>query len=138
MTSLSKTISHGYDPSIVYHSHSSNVPHLANWISELVALTESSYPKNPTPSTDDLVHALQRYDAVFRELFRQTSIFSEPVTKMLAQAWAGVIKLLDYMIKSYHRYVKHTSHLQTQAHNLLNDRQRSEAAHKIQKEEADL
>lgn len=138
MASLSNTISHDYDPSIVYHSHSSNVPHLKNWISELVEITESSYQKNPTPTTEDLVNALQRYDAVIKELLRQTSIFSEPLTKMLAQAWAGVIKLLDYMIKSYHRYVKHTSHLQTQAHDLLNERQRSEAAYKIQKEESDL
>ena len=138
MTSLPPSISHEYDPSIVYHSHSSNVPHLGNWISELVQLTESSYPKTPTPTTEDLVNALQRYDAVFKELLRQTSIFSEPITRMYAQAWTGVLKLMDYMIKSYHRYVKHTSHLQTQTHNLLNERQRSEAAYKIQKEESDL
>jgi hypothetical protein len=132
------TVSHDYDPNIVYHSHSANLPHLANWINDLVTQTESHYPKSQTPSTEDLVRAFQRYDAVFKELLRQTSIFSEPVTKMLSQAWAGAVKLLDYMIKSYHRYVKHTSHLQTQAHNLLNERQRGEAAHKIQKEESDL
>ncbi len=136
--SLSKTVSHDYDPKIVYHSHSSNIPHLNSWIDELINLNENSLPKHNTPNTNNLVEALQRYDAVFKELLRQTSIFSNPITKMLTKVWAGVLKLLDYMIKSYHRYVKHTSHLQTQAQNLLNERQRGEAANKVQKEEFDL
>ena len=138
MSALSKTVSHEYDPKIVYHSHSANLPHLNTWIEQLIQLTEGSLPAKKTPTTEDLVNSLQRYDAVFRELLRQTSIFSEPVTKMYAKLWAGVLKLLDYMIKSYHRYVKHTSHLQTQAQSLLSERQREEAAHKIAKEESDL
>lgn len=133
-----KASSHGYDQNIVYHSHSANLPHLQSWIDQLVSLTENSFPSKSTPTTDDLVQALQRYDVVFRELLRQTSIFSEPVTRMLSKAWAGVIKLLDYMIKSYHRYVKQTSHLQTKAQNLLSERQKGDAAFKVQKEESEL
>jgi hypothetical protein len=138
MSSLSKTVSHEYDPKIVYHSHSSNVPHLNSWIDELINFNENSLPKQSTPNTNNLVEALQRYDSVFKELLRQTSIFSGPITKMMSKVWAGNLKLMDYMIKSYHRYVKHTSHLQSQAQTLLNERQRGEAANKIQKEEFDL
>lgn len=68
----------------------------------------------------------------------KSSIFSESVTKMLAKTWVGVVKLLDYMIKSYHRYVKHTSHLQKETQELITERNRNDAAHKVQKEEADL
>lgn len=138
MSLSSKTVSHDYDPKIVYHSHSSNLPHLNTWIDELIQINENSLPKQSSPNTNNLVEALQRYDAVYKELLRQTSIFSEPLTKMYSKVWTGVLKLLDYMIKSYHRYVKHTSHLQSQAQNLLNERQRGEAANKIQKEEFDL
>jgi hypothetical protein len=138
MSSLTKTVSHEYDPKIVYHSHSSNVPHLNSWIDELINFNENSLPKQSTPNTNNLVEALQRYDSVFKELLRQTSIFSDPITKMMSKVWAGNLKLMDYMIKSYHRYVKHTSHLQSQAQTLLNERQRGEAANKIQKEEFDL
>ncbi len=135
---MSKTVSHEYDSNIVYHSHTSNIPHLHSWIDELINLNESSLPKQGIPNTNNLVEAFQRYDAVFRELLRQTSIFSDPITKMMSKVWAGVLKLLDYMIKSYHRYVKHTSHLQSQAQTLLNERQKGEAANKVQKEEFDL
>lgn len=138
MTTLSKTVSHEYDPKIVYHSHSTNLPHLNSWIDDLIKVTENTLPARDIPTTNNLVESLQRYDAVFKELLRQLSIFSEPLTRMYSKVWAGVLKLLDYMIKSYHRYVKHTSHLQTQAQNLLNERQRGEAASKIQKEEFDM
>jgi hypothetical protein len=130
--------SHQYDPKMVYHSYSSNLPHLQSWIDELISLTEQSLPVQNAPSTDVLVQALQRYDSVFKELLRQTSIFSEPVTRMLAKTWTGNLDLMKYMIKSYHRYVRQTSHLQEQAQNLLNEKQREQAASKIQKEEYDL
>lgn len=138
MPTLPKSVAHEYDPKLVFRSHSTNLPHLNSWIDELISLNESSLPAQSHPTTDSLVESLQRYDAVFRELLRQTSIFSEPVTKLLAKVWAGVLKLLDYMIKSYHRYVKHTSHLQTQAQNLLQERQGQAAAEKIKNEEFDL
>lgn len=133
-----KTVSHQYDPRIVFHSYSSNVPHLQSWIDDLIQLTEHSLPASSTPTTDLLVQSLQRYDAIYKELLRQTSIFSEPLTHMLSQVWAGVLKLMTYMIKSYHRYVRQTSHLQNQAQTLLNERQRGDAANKIQKEEFEL
>ena len=89
---------HTYDTNIIYHSHASNVPHINSWIDELVSLTEKGLPQRKFPTTQNLVDALQRYDAVYRELLRQTSIFSEPVTKQLAKVWAGSLKLLDFMV----------------------------------------
>jgi len=127
-----------HDPSIVYHSHSFNVPHLNTWIDELVRLTERSHAVGDTPTTDNLVQALQRYDAAFRELLRQTSLFSEPVTKLLAKVWGGVLRLLDYMIKSYHRYVKHTSGLQRQAQLLVSEKQNQSVASKVREDEFEL
>ena len=127
-----------YDPSIVYHSHSANVPHLNAWIDELVSITERGQAVADTPTTDNLVQALQRYDVAFRELLRQTSLFSEPVTKLLAKVWGGVLKLLDYMIKSYHRYVKHTSGLQKQAQMLVSEKQNQSVASKVREDEFEL
>ena len=75
----------GYDMNIVFKSHASNIPHITRWIDELVSMTERGGPMRKFPTTENLVDALQRYDAVYRELLRQTSIFSEPVTKMLAK-----------------------------------------------------
>jgi hypothetical protein len=138
MPELAKTVSHEYDTKIVFHNYSSNVPHLQSWIDELINLTEHSLPQSATPNTDVLVQSLQRYDSVFKELLRQTAIFSEPITKMYSKVWTGVLNLMKYMIKSYHRYVKHTSHLQDQAQNLLAERQKGEAASKVQKEEFEL
>ena len=138
MSDLGKTVSHDYDPRIVFHSFSTNVPHLQSWIDELINLTEKSLPKTTNPTTDLLVQALQRYDAVYKELLRQTRIFSEDITRMLAQIWSGTLQLMIYMIKSYHRFVKHTTHLQSQAQNLLSERQKGEAASKVQKDEHEL
>ena len=75
----------GYDMNIVFRSHASNIPHITRWIDELVSMTERGSPMRKFPTTENLVDSLQRYDAVYRELLRQTSIFSEPVTKMLAK-----------------------------------------------------
>lgn len=69
---MSGNISHEYDPSIVFHSHSSDLPHLNDWISELIQLSEKSLPIQTNPTTEQLVQVLQRYDAMFRELLRQT------------------------------------------------------------------
>lgn len=138
MPGLSKTVSHDYDPRVVFHTYSSNVPHLQSWIDELINLTEQNLPSTSFPTTDSLVESLQRYDAVYKELLRQTGIFSDPLQKMYSQLWKGVMLLMTFMIKSYNRYVKHTSHLQAQAQQLLSDRQKGEAASKVQKEEFDL
>jgi hypothetical protein len=138
MPTLAKNVSHEYDPSIVFHTHSANIPLLHTWIDDLVRLTEQGLPMDVNPNTDQLVQAMQRYDAIFREILRQMAIFSEPVTKMTAKAWAGSIKLIDYIIKSYHRYVKHTTHLQAQAQLLLNERQASAAASKVRDDEFEL
>ena len=120
------------------HAYSANLPHLQSWIDELLVLTEQSVPATSAPTTDTLVRALQRYDAVFKELMRQCNLFSEPMTKMFSKAWSGVMNLLKYMIKSYHRYVKHTSHLQSQAQTLMNEKQRDHAANKLSREESEL
>jgi hypothetical protein len=129
---------HTYDTNIVFHSHASNVPHLNSWIDELVSMTERGLPRKKFPTTQNLVDTLQRYDAVYRELLRQTSIFSEPVTRQLAKVWAGSLKLLDYMVKSYHRYVKHTSTIQEQAEMLLAEKNNAMVASKVREDEFDL
>ena len=64
-------ISNDYDPAIVFHSHSTNLPHLSEWIESLISLTETSLPSSDHPSTDQLVESLQRYDAMFVELLNQ-------------------------------------------------------------------
>lgn len=134
-----RTVTHQYDPQVAFHNYSSNVPHLQSWIDELIEASEKSHRQQQSaPSTDSIVQSLQRYDTVFKELLRQTSIFSPPLTKMLSKVWAGSLQMLIYMIKNYHRYVKQTSHLQTQAQNLLSERQRGEAAHKVQKDDFEL
>lgn len=133
-----KAVAHDYDAGMIFHTFSSNLPHLQSWIDELITLTDTSLPKGSTPTTDQLVQSLQRYDAIYKELLRQTKIFNEPITRLLADTWAGVMRLMVYMIKSYHRYAKSTSHLQTQAQNLLSERQRGEAAAKVMKEEFEM
>jgi hypothetical protein len=127
------------DPSAaLFHNFSSNSPHLQSWIDDIIGLQDTALPKTGIPTTDQLVQALQRYDAIYKELLRQTKIFSEPLMKMFSKVWTGNMNLMIYMIKSYHRFVKHTSHLQSQAQHLLTERQKSEAASKVQKEEFDL
>ena len=138
MLSLSKNVAHDYDPNLSFSSHSSNLPHMTSWIDELVKMTEKSLPVRSEPTTVQLVECLQRYDAVFKEIIRQNVIFSEPLAKMTAKAWAGSLKLMDYMVKSYHKYVRHTAHLQDQARELLAERQAQIAASKIQLEEFEL
>jgi hypothetical protein len=138
MFGLSEKVGHDYDPKISFRNYNSNAPLLQSWIEDLIKLTEQSMPVNSIPTTETLVQALQRYDVVFKELLRQNSIFSDHLTKMFTQVWTGVLNLMTFMIKSYHRYVKHTSHLQEQAQNLLAERQRGEAAKKVQKEEFEL
>ena len=76
----------------VFHNHSSNVPHLKNWIDQLVALTistDNNALKKPSssggvqlPTTENLIQALQLYDAVYQEINRQVSIFSESLSKV--------------------------------------------------------
>ena len=138
MLSLSKNVAHEYDPTLAFSVHSSNLPHMKSWIDELVRMTEKSLPTRGEPTTVQLVECLQRYDAVFKEIVRQNVIFSEPISKMTAKAWTGSLKLMDYMIKSYHKYVRHTAHLQDQARELLAERQAQIAASKIQTEEFEL
>lgn len=131
-------VAHDYDPKFAFRNYNSNAPVLQSWIDDLIRLTEKSLPASQIPTTETLVQSLQRYDVIFKELLRQNSIFSDQLTKMFAEVWAGVLKLMAFMIKSYHKYVKHTSHLQSQAQLLLTERQRGEAAKKVQKEEFEL
>ena len=116
MPSLSRNAVHNYDPNSVFHNQALNLPHLTTWIDELLNLSEKSLPVRSSPTTQQLVETLQRYDAVFRELIRQNTSVSVPITKMFGKVWGGSLNLMDYMIKSYHRYVTNTNHLQEQAH----------------------
>lgn len=136
--SVGSNVAHEYDPKLVFRNYNSNAPILQSWIEDLIRLNDDSLPANQIPTTETLVQAFQRYDIVFKELLRQNMLFSEHLTKLFANVWAGVLNLMTYMIKSYHRYVKHTSHLQSQAQELLTERQRGEAAKKVQREEFEL
>jgi len=135
---MTSAISHDYDPALVFRSHAANIPLLNSWVDELLTLTEKAALETQTPTTDQLVQSLKRYDAIIRELLRQTSIFSQPVTRMLAKTWSGVVRLLDYMIKSYHRYVKRRNQLQEQAEELIRERGSLMASVKIKAEEFEL
>jgi hypothetical protein len=135
MPSLSRNVVHDYDPKSVFHNQAINIPLLTNWIDELVSLTEKSLPVRNTPTTEQLVESLQRYDAVFRELMRQTGKYSVNITRMFAKTWTGTLNLMDYMVKSYHRYVTTTDHLQEQARQLLKQRAAQVASTALQKEE---
>ena len=138
MLSLSKNVAHEYDPNLEFSTHSANLPHMSSWVDELVKMTESSLPTRSEPTTTQLVESLQRYDAIFKEIIRQNVIFSEPLSKLIGKAWTGSLNLMDYMVKSYHKYVRHTTHLQDQAQELLNERQSQLAATKVQNEEFEL
>ena len=139
MSNLPKsTVSYNYDTNIVYKNYSENLPHLSTWIDEILALNERSCPVKTNPTTEHLAQALQRYDSIFKELFRQSSIHSEQLTRLLAKSWMGVVKLFDYMIKSYHRYSKHTSHVQEQSQELIRERQGQIASSSVLKEEYEL
>jgi hypothetical protein len=123
----------------VFHSHSYNLPHLNSWIDEIIKLTDkTTSSRKASTSTEDLVESLQRYDAIFRELIRQTKIFSIDLTKLYGKLWVGVLKLLDSMIKIYHRHVTQTSSLQEQARELIRQRHAQVAATKIEKEQGIL
>lgn len=114
------------------------MPHLNSWVDDLIHMTENALPARDHPTTEQLVEALHRYDSVFRELIRQTVIHSEPLTRMYTKTWVGTLKLLDYMVKAYHRYVKHTTHLQDQAASILKDKRGQMAAALVREEEHEL
>jgi hypothetical protein len=123
----------------VFHSHSYNLPHLNTWIDEIIKLTDKTTSgRKANTNTEDLVDSLHRYDAIFRELIRQTNIFSGELTKLYGKLWVGVLKLLDAMIKIYHRHVTQTSSLQDQARELIRQRHAQVAATKIEKEQGTL
>eukprot|EP01035_Chromulina_nebulosa_P017264 gene17264-22796_t len=139
MPSLVNKISYEYDSTYSgYRNHNKNIPELNNWIDSLIAQTEYHLPSNTNPTTEVLVQALQRYDTIFCELLRQNLLFTEPLTKLFGKTWSGSFDLINYVIKSYHRYVKHTSHLQHQAQQLLNERLAQVAASKVKEEEFEL
>lgn len=122
-------------PKAVY---SSNLPHLSTWIEELLAVTDKKSQVKGAPTTEHLAQSMQRYDSIFRELLRQNFMFNEPITKLFAKAWIGTIKLLDYMIKSYHRYVKHTSTLRSTSERLMVEQQKQRAELNVSQEENEL
>ncbi len=90
MPSLSKNVAHKYDPNVVFHTHNSNMPHISQWIEEMITLTENNI--NPLTlsnqseiTTDHLVQALQRYDAMFKELMKQNNLFNEKLTNLFGK-----------------------------------------------------
>lgn len=121
-----------------YRNHSANIPQLFSWIDELILSTESSLSIRTFPATEELVESVYRYDTVFRELLRQTKLFSENLCSLYAKSWIGVLNLLEYMIKLFHRHVTHTSKLQEDAQKYLSEKQAHIITSKFKLEEAEL
>lgn len=121
-----------------FRNYNANIPHLTNWIDELISISDKSLPTTSYPTTNQLVESLKRYDTIFCELLNQNAIFSEQNTKLFAKSWNGVFGLVNYVIKAYHRYVKHTNYLQSQAQSLLNERLAQMASSKVREEEFEL
>lgn len=130
-----------------YRNFNANIPHLTSWIEDILGQTEKELRYNTShsnsssssfPTTDDLVIALKRYDAIFKELLHITESFIPDIVKLFSKVWANVLKLMTFMIKSYHRYVKHTENLQTETENLLTERQRTQASFNVKNEEYNL
>jgi hypothetical protein len=119
----------------LFHTHSANIPHLFTWIDELINLTENQLSIKTLPETVDLVESIHRYDTCFRELLRQTNIFSENLTRLYGKMWIGVLNLLEYMVKLYHRHIRQTSKLQGDAQKLVHDRQSQLLSTKFKEEE---
>jgi hypothetical protein len=122
----------------IFHTFSSNLPHMHSWIDELLELTKKSQTNRDIPTTDALVDFTQRYNAVFKELLRQAALFNLPLSQLIAKAWTGTLKLLDHMIKTYHKHVRETSQVQGQAQQVLREKLSQEAAVKNREEESVL
>ena len=139
MPILSKELAEQYDdPHNIFHVYSSNIPHLNSWIDELVDLTKKSSYSRDVPTTEVLVEFTQRYNAVFKELLRQTAVFNLPLSQLVAKAWSGNLKLLDHMIKTYHKHVRETNLVKGQAQQVMREKQTQEASVKNREEESVL
>ena len=139
MPVLSKELAEQYDdPHNIFHVYSSNIPHLNSWIDELVDLTKKSSYSRDVPTTEVLVEFTQRYNAVFKELLRQTAVFNLPLSQLVAKAWSGNLKLLDHMIKTYHKHVRETNLVKGQAQQVMREKQTQEASVKNREEESVL
>ena len=135
---ISKDTAYDYDPTILgSNSNSFNSTKLfESWIDELIHLNEyASANQAEAISTENIVQVLRRYDTLFRELLKQSAVYSDPITRLLAKSWSAAVKLLDFMIKNYHLYVKNTSHIQEQAQRMLEDRKGDIVREKFRKEE---
>lgn len=126
------------DAGQVFSNYSSNLPHLNSWIDELIDLTKKSSHGREVPTTEVLVEFTQRYNAVFKELLRQTAVFNIPLSQLIAKAWNSNLELLDHMIKTYHKHVRETSQIRGHAQQVLREKQSQEAAVKNRDEESVL
>jgi len=135
---ISKDIAYEYDSNILGNSSSNgnSTKLFESWIDELIHLNEyASANQAEAISTENIVQLIRRYDTLFRELLKQSSIYSDTITRLLAKSWSAAVKLLDFMIKNYHLYVKNTSQLQEQAQKMLEDRKGEVVREKFRKEE---
>lgn len=123
---------------MVFHNHSFNLPLVDTWIDEMINLSLSSFSTKTFSTTDQLVESLKRYDVCFRELLKQTKVYSAELSHTFGKLWIGVMKLLDSMIRMYHRHIYQSSHMQNQARQLIAEKQAQVAANKIADEEKEL
>jgi len=137
MTSrISKEIAYEYDPTILGGTSSHSTKLFESWIDELIYLNDNaSANQTEAISTENVVQVIKRYDTLFRELLKQSSIYSDSITRLLARTWNSSVKLLDFMIKNYHLYVRNTTHIQEQAQKMLEDRKSEVVREKFRKED---
>lgn len=118
---LQSSNSNSFDSKFLCRGISEDLPYITTWLNELIRLTEEACTLRSTPSTHELIKALQRYDLVFRELIRNLTIYSDVLGRLLAKIWSGTVKLLDFMIKSYHRYFTLSNHFREVATKITRD-----------------
>ena len=111
-----------------HHNQSSNRPLLCSWIDELTSLTYDITRSKEIPTSESFINSMTRYNAVFTELLSQTSVYNEHLTKMMSKTWIGCMQLIEVLIKVYHKHVKATDQTRNQAHHILREKSKEDAA----------
>lgn len=127
-----------FDPSLVYIPKDKgleppqHVSDAYDWIDKLIALNNdnSAKIKGTIPTIYTLVDCMQRYDAIFCEIAKQISVFSERISSYQLSSWKAVMQLLESIIKSFHRHTKETKHVQEKAKSVIKHSREKEAEDK--------
>lgn len=144
MSRLPKSIlSQQFDASLIYIPSDkalqppTHVTEAHEWIDRLLVLNKEGIKTKggSIPSVDVLVESMQRYDAIFAEIIKQTRVYSNRIAGLEEKAWSGVMELLECIIKSFHRHTKQTVHIQEEAKQVLAQKRDKEIVEKKRIEE---